>query len=268
MTDSGCWTWISRKRLCGPIERSGTWFQFISTAIAWIWSGCANLGTVSIRIVEDCAQSIGASHAGINGGIPSGLAGDCAATSFYPTKNLGAFGDGGALLTGSAEIAATARVLRDYGQGAKYRHDSIGYNSRLDEVHAAILRRVLLPRLQAATDKRRIVAERYLKEISNPLVTPLGRPDGSDSCWHLFPVRAPLLRKQELAAHLRAGGSSGGALSGSMMDQPAMREVKFEQTGSCDTARQLCACELSLPIHPFLTPGEISRVVDACNTWS
>ncbi len=218
-----------------------------------------------IRLVEDCAQSIGASHDGIR----SGLAGDCAATSFYPTKNLGALGDGGALMTASEEIAAHARVLRDYGQGAKYRHDSVGYNSRLDELHAAILRRVFLPRLEAATDKRKVVARQYLEEISNPFITPLGMPEGSDSCWHLFPIRTPRLRKQELAAHLRARGiQSAEHYPIPMMDQPAMREVKFEQTGRCDTARDLCACELSLPIHPFLTPEETSRVVDACNTWS
>src|SRR5262249_38789095 len=92
------------------------------------------------RILEDCAQSIGARFRGRS----TGTAGDLAATSFYPTKNLGAAGDGGAILTKNPQHDAQARVLRDYGQTSKYRHDENGYNSRLDELQAALLHRVLL----------------------------------------------------------------------------------------------------------------------------
>jgi dTDP-4-amino-4,6-dideoxygalactose transaminase len=221
--------------------------------------------SLGLRIVEDCAQSIGASHRGVE----SGLGGDCAATSFYPTKNLGAFGDGGALLTSSYEIASQAKVLRNYGQSARYRHDTVGYNSRLDELHAAILRRVFLPRLSIATQQRRAIANEYLSKIGNSLVQPLGAPQGSESCWHLFPVRVPQGRKQDFTAHLRARDiQSAEHYPVAMMDQPAMRGVKFEQFGSCEVGRELCAREISLPIHPFLTPAEVGRVVDACNTWS
>jgi len=90
------------------------------------------------RMVEDCAHSIGASHEG----VPIGTAGCMAATSFYPTKNLGTFGDGGAILTADADLARRAGLLRDYGQSAKEVHSLVGYNSRLDELHAALLRRV------------------------------------------------------------------------------------------------------------------------------
>ena len=217
-----------------------------------------------LTIIEDCAQSIGASH----GGIPCGAVGACAATSFYPTKNLGALGDGGALLTDSPEIAALARSLRDYGQAARYRHDVIGYNSRLDELHAAILRRALLPALPEWNAARRRIAAFYLANIRNPLLAVVGAPAGSDSCWHLFPVWAPVGRKAELLAHLRAAGIGVGEhYPTAMMDQPVMRGVPHHVAGECAAARDLCAREVSLPIHPHLEAGETGRVVDACNSW-
>ncbi|HWJ40551.1 MAG TPA: DegT/DnrJ/EryC1/StrS family aminotransferase, partial [Candidatus Limnocylindrales bacterium] len=117
-----------------------------------------------ISIIEDCAQSIGASWRG----IPCGEVGDCSATSFYPTKNLGTLGDGGALLCDSEENNTLARSLRDYGQSAKYVHEHIGYNSRLDEMHAAILRRAFLPRLSGWTEMRRSTAARYVESIRSP----------------------------------------------------------------------------------------------------
>ena len=119
-----------------------------------------------LLMVEDCAQSIRA-------------AGDLAATSFYPTKNLGAMGDGGAILCRDAELDARVRALRDYGQTAKYRHDLIGYNSRLDELQAAFLRRACLPRLKRWSARRREIAAAYLKGIQNPAVRLPNPPKGS-----------------------------------------------------------------------------------------
>lgn len=217
-----------------------------------------------VVIIEDCAQSIGAAH----NGIACGTVGDCTATSFYPTKNLGALGDGGALLTGSPEHAAAARCLRDYGQTAKYRHEQLGYNSRLDELHAAIMLRAYLPRLRAWTAARRSIAAEYLEGIRNPLVQPLGIPAGSESCWHLFPVRVDPARKREFMDHLK-GHAVGSAehYPATMLDQPAMSRARFEVFGDCSRARELCASEVSLPIHPYLTAEERARVVDACNSW-
>ena len=128
-----------------------------------------------LLMVEDCAQSMTA-------------AGEIAATSFYPTKNLGAMGDGGAILSRNAEFDARVRALRDYGQTAKYRHDFIGYNSRLDELQAAFLRRACLPRLERWTARRREIAAAYLKGIKNPAVRLPSPPEGSEPSWHLFPV--------------------------------------------------------------------------------
>ena len=217
-----------------------------------------------VRILEDCAQSIGASF----NGTATGTSGECAATSFYPTKNLGAFGDGGALLTDSAEIAATARELRDYGQRSKYHHTSIGYNSRLDELHAAILRRVLLPRLNQWTARREQVAARYHAELRNPRITVPAVADGAVSSWHLFPVLAPPDRKQELIAHLGSRGiTTAEHYPSALPDQPALQTVRFEESGRCTNAREICAREVSIPIHPYLSDSDVTRVIEACNDW-
>jgi dTDP-4-amino-4,6-dideoxygalactose transaminase len=141
-------------------------------------------------IVEDC-ESISASF----DGLLTGVIGQMAATSFYPTKNLGAMGDGGAVLTSDAQYAAAARPLRDYGQRCKYRHDWVGYNSKLDEWQAAILRRAYLPKLPLWTERRRQIASQYLDGICHTNVRPLGRPEGSHSVWHLFPVLVDPPRK-------------------------------------------------------------------------
>src|SRR5258706_6069619 len=108
----------------------------------------------SLGLVEDCAQSIGAAFHG----APLGSVGQFAATSFYPTKNLGALGDGGAVLTNDAALDAAVRTLRDYGQTGKYHHASIGYNSRLDELQAALMHDAFLPRLSAWIERRRAIA--------------------------------------------------------------------------------------------------------------
>jgi dTDP-3-amino-3,4,6-trideoxy-alpha-D-glucose transaminase len=217
-----------------------------------------------VSIVEDCAQSIGARWRE----VACGSTGECAATSFYPTKNLGAFGDGGALMCDSERYAKLARSLRDYGQTSKYVHEQLGCNSRLDEVQAAILRRAMMPRLAGWIETRRSIARRYVEGIRNPLLDVLGSPEGSESCWHLFPVLAPPGRKAEVIAHLRASGvASGEHYPIALMDQPAMDQAGYVEYQSCLKARDFCSREVSLPIHPYLTDEEIQRVIDACNDW-
>jgi dTDP-4-amino-4,6-dideoxygalactose transaminase len=218
-----------------------------------------------MQILEDCAQSIGASYAG----RATGTVGECAATSFYPTKNLGAFGDGGAILTDSEEIAVMARRLRDYGQSAKYRHTELGYNSRLDEMHASILRRALLPRLKEWTEKRRQAAASYLAGIHNSLLSLPVLPAAALSSWHLFPVWTPLGRKQDLMGHLASRGISTGEHYPSVLaDQPALTGNLCEERIPCVQARDACSREVSLPIHPHLTPSEVQSVIDGCNAWT
>src|SRR6202011_3861668 len=111
------------------------------------------------------------------------------ATSFYPGKNLGAFGDAGAVTTNDAELANRVRMLRNYGSAKKYHHDLQGYNSRIDELQAAFLR-VKLKRLDEWNTRRRSVAARYLSELKG--ISPLKLPfisEGEEPVWHIFPVR-------------------------------------------------------------------------------
>jgi dTDP-3-amino-3,4,6-trideoxy-alpha-D-glucose transaminase len=218
-----------------------------------------------LRIVEDCAQSIGADWRG----IPTGTVGDIAATSFYPTKNLGAMGDAGALLTANESHARAAAALRDYGQTSKYVHDLVGYNSRLDELHAALLRHVYLPELPRWTARRREIAQAYLMELRNPAVQPLSAPPGSNSCRHLFPVTVDPEKKASFLAHLRSCGVGAGEhYPIAIPDQNALRQAPHEIVGGCDKARKLCRSEVSIPVHPYLTDGEAAAVVAACNSWS
>jgi len=215
------------------------------------------------NIVEDCAQSILARR----GGRPAGTIGQTAATSFYPTKNLGAYGDGGAILTDDAVLADAARQLRDYGQSEKYVHTRLGTNSRLDEVHAAILRRALMPRLEAYTRRRREVAAAYRAGIRHPCVrVPEAAGEG---VGHLFPIVVPAKSRQNFRAFLKERGvATGEHYPLAIPDQPAMRGVPFETPFGLTRVREFCASEVSLPIHPYLLDDEVARVIDAVNTWA
>ncbi len=215
-------------------------------------------------MVEDCVQSIGACFQG----MATGSAGQMAALSFYPTKNLGALGDGGAVLTASEELARQARMLRDYGQSAKYRHELVGYNSRLDELQAGLLRRVGLSRLPAWTEARRRIAAAYVAGIHHPSIRVPGAPPGSRSCWHLFPVLVDAERKGDFMAWLTSQDiGCGEHYPIAIPDQPAMTHVPFEVIGDLSNAQRICRSEVSLPIHPYLEEEEVARVIDACNRW-
>lgn len=218
-----------------------------------------------LTVVEDCAQAIGAADAG----RAVGTVGRAAATSFYPTKNLGAMGDGGALLTNDDGLAERARALRNYGQSAQYEHRDLGLNSRLDELHAAILRDAFLPRLAEWTDHRRDVARRYLAKIDNRAVGLLRpRPEG-DPVWHLFPVLVAADRRDAFRQHLKGEGVVTGIHYPRVIpDQDALRTYEaYDVVFPPDNARRLAACEVSLPVHPFLTDAEVETVVHACNRW-
>ena len=160
------------------------------------------------------------------------------------------------------------RMYRDYGQASKYKHEVVGYNSRLDELQAALLRSAFFPRLPAWNARRRAIAERYLEAICNPGLRCVGRPAGSDSCWHLFPVLVEAGRKESFLEHLKANNIVGGEhYPVAIPDQKALVGVPHEVTGDCVQARRFAQCEVSLPLHPFLTDEEIQRVVETCNRW-
>jgi len=215
-----------------------------------------------VLVLEDCAQAIGAKSRG----RAVGSVGQAAAVSFYPTKNLGCLGDGGALLTGSSELRDKARSLRDYGQTAKYVHSQLGLNSRLDELHAAILRDALLPRLDSFLEKRREVARRYLSDIRNPAITIPPAPEGSASAWHLFPVLVE--DRDGFLEHLRGAQIAAGVHYPLLIpDQPAFRGQPPKRLTALSRAARFAAQEVSLPIHPFLARADVDRVIERCNDW-
>lgn len=218
-----------------------------------------------LKMVEDCAQSIGATHKG----LATGIAGQLAATSFYPTKNLGALGDGGAILTDADAFKDHVLRLRDYGQSAKYRHDLVGYNSRLDELQAAILRRAHLPRLPEWTARRRQIARAYTEGIKHHAIRVPAAPPGSGSCWHLFPVFVEPGCKVDFMKHMRARDvETAEHYPATVIEQPALRTMPHEILGGSDRAARLCRSEVSLPIHPYLGDDEVATVIEACNSWA
>ena len=217
-----------------------------------------------IHILEDCAQAIEARHRG----LAAGSVGEIAAVSFYPTKNLGALGDGGAIVTDDDSIRDMCRVLRNYGQTAKYVHTLLGLNSRLDELHSAVLLRAFLPRLERWTEKRGKVARAYFNGIHSRHVKPLPVPKGSESVWHLFPVAVRKGRREAFITHLRERGVQVAVHYPTLIcDQRALEDIPFEVRGDMPRARTIAESEVSLPIHPYLDDAELVRVVEAVNSW-
>lgn len=212
---------------------------------------------IGAKVIEDCAQCHGASI----GGRKAGLWGDAAAFSFYPTKNLGAIGDGGAVLTADVAVAERVRLLRQYGWRQRYVSDLPGRNSRLDEVQAAILR-VKLRHLDADNAVRATLAQRYLAKLQGaPLRLP---PTSADivPAWHQFAIRVrhrEALREQLAASEIHCGVLYPVPLH----RQPAyaQAEVVLPHTESA------CADVLCLPLHPGLTIADVDRVGDEILRW-
>lgn len=217
-----------------------------------------------LRIVEDCCQAIGSKW----GDLPVGSVGQVGVLSFYPTKNLGALGDGGCVLTDDEHLATLSRSLRDYGQTSRYHHEVLGLNSRLDELHAAILRTALLPRLPSWTNRRQTIAKAYLKGIHHKQVKVLSAPPGSNSVWHLFPVMVSKVHREHFRAHLASAKVSTAIHYPELISrQAALSTINVESNGPLPQAEGFCEMEVSLPIHPYMTDAEIERVISAVNTW-
>ena len=204
-----------------------------------------------VMVVEDAAQAHGARY----GRRRVGGLGAAAAFSFYPGKNLGALGDGGAVTTDDGALAARIRMLRNYGSNEKYRHDLQGVNSRLDEIHAAMLR-VKLRTLDAENEVRRRLAQRYLMRLGG---IGLGLPrvaEGAEPVWHLFVVRHP--RREEIRQRLAALGI------GTMIHYPTAchRQPAYASASwpSLPVSEALQNEVLSLPLSPVHTPQEIDEV--------
>jgi len=207
-----------------------------------------------LAIVEDCCQS----HLATCDGRPVGSFGTIAAYSFYPTKNLGALGDGGALTTDDAAVAARARRLRNGGQTDRYHHAEFGVNSRLDELQAAVLR-ARLPLLAGWTATRRSLAAAYRAALAD--VDTIVVPPEADAghVYHLFPVRSEA--REAMQAHLKASGVETLIhYPVPIPDQPALLS---EAPADCPVATRICSEVFSLPLYPSLDPAAIQVVADA-----
>jgi dTDP-4-amino-4,6-dideoxygalactose transaminase len=234
--------------LYGRVERMEDWQRLCEEA--------------NVHLVEDCAQAHGACW---NGKV-AGSFGVAGAYSFYPTKNLGALGDGGAVVASDPALVERIRCLRNYGQQQRYLHTMIGMNSRLDELQAALLN-VRLDWLDSFTSQRRKVAARYRQGIVNPRVRTL-RPGIQEQAdvHHLFVVLCE--RRDELQAHLKAQGVQTLVhYPIPMHRQPPLLTIQRDANGLDRTQTHADQC-LSLPCHPQLSDEDVAKVIDAVNSFS
>ena len=208
-------------------------------------------------IVEDACQA----HLATCEGQPVGTMGAAGAFSFYPTKNLGALGDAGAVITNDATVAARLKRLRNGGQTDRYHHPEFGVNSRLDEIQAAVLRTRLV-RLAAATARRRELAALYRSGLQHPGVR-VPRLFDAGHVHHLFPVLVD--QRDAFMAHLEAQGI------GTIIHYPVAinRQGAFEslRRSPCPVAERVAATICSLPLHPRLSNAEANAVIAAVNSW-
>ena len=222
--------------------------------MAAIADAAAGRGTV---IIEDAAQAHGATQ----GGLPAGSFGLLAGVSFYPGKNLGAYGDAGAVLTESAEHARRVRLLGDHGSERRYEHLTIGFNSRLDAFQAVVLR-AKLRGLAAGNLARRQAAGRYAELLADlPEVTLPRTAPGNEHVWHLYAIRVP--RRDHVLRYLHDEGIHAGIHYPVPVHlQPAFRSLGYGP-GDFPVAEAAAGQLLSLPLYPQITPEQQARVAVA-----
>jgi dTDP-4-amino-4,6-dideoxygalactose transaminase len=210
----------------------------------------------NLKVIEDAAQAHGARYKGRR----VGTLGDAAGFSFYPGKNLGAIGDGGAVTTNDAEIAHKIRVLGNYGSQVKYHNEVKGYNSRLDELQAALMR-AKLKRLDEWNGRRKAIAAEYLNQLASAELVIPHVPEWADPVWHLFVVRSK--NRDQLQKKLADAGLA------TMIHypipphmQPAYAELNYKQ-GDYPIAEVIHREVLSLPIGPHLDVQQLPAIVSA-----
>ena len=208
-----------------------------------------------LLLIEDAAQAHGATSEGRR----AGALGDAAAFSFFPTKNLGALGDGGAVVTDDTALAQRIAALRNYGSDVKYRHLFQGLNSRLDEIQAALLR-IKLKYLDADVASRRRLACRYLENIRHPQILLPQMVRQERHAWHLFVVRCA--HRDALQRHLHACGIQSQV----HYPVPPHRQPAYAtlSNASLPLTEQLHDEVLSLPMGPTLSDAAVERVIEAC----
>ena len=234
--------------------------------VTHLYGRLADVGALSavardagVPMIEDCAQA----HGAVRHGKRAGSFGAVGCFSFYPTKNLGALGDGGAVVTDDTDLADRLRQLRQYGWKSKYTVTlGGGRNSRLDEMQAAILR-AKLPHLDEWNARRRAIANAYVKHIAHPDIT-LPAPLDESSVAHLFVIRTPV--RDSLRAHLLANGVE------TAIHYPVPDHLQPAYSGVCRDAHlavteKLAGEVVTLPCFAEMTDEEVSTVIDACSSW-
>ena len=217
----------------------------------------------NLKLVEDNAQAHGCKH---TDGRVTGSIGDAAGHSFYPGKNLGALGDGGAVTTNDPELAAAVRALANYGSQKKYVFKYCGRNSRLDEIHAAILD-VKLKYLNEDNDHRRAIAKLYYEGIKNPLISLPDQLDDAQNVYHLFPIFCH--RRDELQIFLKENGV------GTVIHYPIppfKQECYAKESWnvpqlSLPITEKIHNTELSLPIGPTIIEEEVNKIINIINQF-
>jgi len=213
-----------------------------------------------LAVIEDACQA----HGAVWRGKRAGSFGLAAAFSFYPAKNLGAFGDGGMLVTGSPELADTARLVRNYGQRVKYEHEVTPLNRRLDTLQAAVLR-VKLPHLDTWNDGRRQLADRYRERLADLPIDLPPAEEGRRHVYHLFVIG--LDGRDQLRIALAAAGIETGIhYPIPLHRQPVLATLGYG-VGSFPQTERLAARSLSLPMYPELPPDQLEYVAASIRHW-
>lgn len=215
-----------------------------------------------IALIEDCAQA----HMAYWNGRGAGSFGAFGAYSFYPTKNLGAIGDGGALVTSDDALAQRARMLRNYGQSQRYSHPLLGMNSRLDEMQAALLA-VRLEWLEQFNARRRQMAVSYLREIVNPRIRLPSSPISPENhVYHLFVVTTA--ERDRLAAYLAQNQVQTLLHYPIPVHRQQPCEAVTRAPGGLKSAERHADTCLSIPCHPQMTDADVRHVIEVMNAYS
>ena len=211
----------------------------------------------NILVLEDCAQSHGASIEGKQ----SGSWGDAAAFSFYPTKNLGALGDAGAVTTDDKSLSQTIRSLRNYGSSARYKNEYIGYNSRLDEMQAAILN-IKLEFLEKNNRKRKDIADTYFNHIKNDSLELPYKCEENNHVYHLFTIKT---EKRDIFQNYLEQSGIGTIIHYPIPPHKQKALERFD--AKLPISENLASKIISIPLAPYMSENEVNEIVRACNKY-
>jgi dTDP-4-amino-4,6-dideoxygalactose transaminase len=227
-----------------------------------IYGQCADMDPImetakkyQLKVIEDCAQAIGAVYKGKK----AGSFGDAGAFSFFPSKNLGAFGDGGMVVSNDNALLDTVKRLRVHGSSKQYVHSDIAYNSRLDSLQAAILR-IKLKKLDLWIEKRRKIAQKYNEAFSGTDIVTPKTAEGNVHTYHQYTIAVP--DRDGMLSHLQEKGIAARVYYPVPMHlQPCYKDLGYKE-GSFPISEKACQSVLSLPVYPELTDEMIEYVIE------